>query len=122
MFFEKVELKLPKFELEFSAQLNTALQNLGMKDAFNEGTADFSKMKKQNDIYIGKVLQKAYLKIDETGAEAAAVTSVIMVTKSAGLMFREKRMVVDRPFIMMLRSSQLPKDNDVLFTAKIETL
>ena len=122
MFFEKVELKLPKFELEFSAQLNTALQNLGMKDAFNEGTADFSKMKKQNDIYIGKVLQKAYLKIDETGAEAAAVTSVIMVTKSAGPMFREKRMVVDRPFIMMLRSSQLPKDNDVLFTAKIETL
>ena len=122
MFFEKVELKLPKFELEFSAQLNTALQNLGMKDAFNEGTADFSKMKKQNDIYIGKVLQKAYLKIDETGAEAAAVTSVIMVTKSASPMFREKRMVVDRPFIMMLRSSQLPKDNDVLFTAKIETL
>jgi serpin B len=35
MFFEKVELKLPKFELEFSANLNTVLQNLGMKDAFN---------------------------------------------------------------------------------------
>ena len=122
MFIENVVLKLPKFELEFSANLNTALQNLGMKDAFSVAKADFTKMRKQNDIYVEQVLQKAYLKIDESGAEAAAVTSVIIVTKSAGLFLREKRMIVDRPFIMMLRSSQLPKDNDVLFTAKIEKL
>ena len=93
-----------------------------MKDAFSVAKADFTKMRKQNDIYVDQVLQKAYLKIDESGAEAAAVTSVIIVTKSAGPFLREKRMVVDRPFIMMLRSSQLPKDNDVLFTAKIEKL
>ena len=122
MFIENVVLKLPKFELEFSANLNTALQNLGMKDAFSVAKADFTKMRKQNDIYVDQVLQKAYLKIDESGAEAAAVTSVIIVTKSAGPFLREKIMVVDRPFIMMLRSSQLPKDNDVLFTAKIEKL
>jgi serpin B len=122
MYFEEVELKLPKFELEFSAKLNTALKNLGMKDAFNMVKADFRRMKKENDIYIDQVLQKAYLKIDETGAEAAAVTSVIMVIKSSISFKREKRMVVDRPFIMMLRSNELPKDNDVLFTAKIEKL
>ena len=118
LFPEKVDLTLPKFELEFESQLTNALQNLGMKDAFGP-EADLSGMKRERDIYISKVIQKTYLKVDENGAEAAAATAVIIKTKSIS---REKRMVVNRPFLMLLKSSALPENIDVLFTAKIEKL
>lgn len=116
LFPEKVDLTLPKFELEFESQLTDALQNLGMKDAFG-GDADLSGMKRERDIYISKVIQKTYLKVDENGAEAAAATAVIIKTKSIS---REKRMVINRPFLMFLKSSALPENTDILFAAKIE--
>ena len=116
----EVDLTLPKFELEFSSELNNALQKLGMKDAFDPGKADLTGMKKEGNIYISKVIQKTYLKIDEKGAEAAAVTAVVIKTRS--IMNKTKRMVVNRPFIMVIKSNELPKNNDILFMAKIEKL
>ena len=77
-------------------------------------------MKKEGNIYISKVIQKTYLKIEEKGAEAAAVTAVVIKTRS--IMNRTKRMVVNRPFIMVIKSNELPKNNDILFMAKIEKL
>ena len=120
MFSTKVDLSLPRFEIEFSSELNNALQNLGMKDAFKESKADFSGMRKEKDIYINNVIQKVYLKVDETGAEAAAVTSVFSMEFSMPI--QDKQMIVDRPFIMFLRSKLLPQGNDILFAAKIEKL
>ena len=116
----EVDLTLPKFELEFSSQLNNALQKLGMKEAFDPAKADLTGMKKEGNIYISKVIQKTYLKIDEKGAEAAAVTAVVIKTRS--IMNKNKRMVVNRPFIMVIKSKELPQNNDILFMAKIEKL
>ena len=48
-----------------------------MKDAFT-GNADFSIMKKEKDIYISRIIHKTYIKVDEKGTEAAAVTAVVM--------------------------------------------
>ena len=119
LFPEKVDLTLPKFELEFESQLTNALQNLGMKDAFGP-EADLSGMKRERDIYISKVIQKTYLKVDENGAEAAAVTAVVIKTRSIGN--QNKRMIVNRPFVMIIKSSELPENYDALFMAKIEKL
>ena len=116
----EVDLTLPKFELEFSSELNNALQKLGMNDAFNPGKADLTGMRKEGNIYISKVIQKTYLKVDENGAEAAAVTAVVIKTRGIGT--KTKRMIVNRPFVMVIKSSELPKNNDILFMAKIEKL
>ena len=118
---EKVELKLPKFELEFSSELNDVLQKMGMIDAFDEGKCDLTGMRDLRDIYIGKVLQKTYLKVDEKGTEAAAVTAVIVVTKSLP---RDNtiRMIVNRPFLFFLRNKKLPVNYEMIFMAKIEEL
>ena len=113
-----VELSLPKFELEFSTELNNVLQKLGMKEAFNPAKADLTGMRKEGNIYISKVIQKSYLKIDETGAEAAAVTAVVIKTRSIGE--KNKRMVVNRPFLLVIKSNKLPENYDALFMAKIE--
>ncbi len=116
----EVDLTLPKFELEFSSELNNALQKLGMNDAFNPAKADLTGMRKEGNIYISKVIQKTYLKVDENGAEAAAVTAVVIKTRGIGT--KTKRMIVNRPFVMVIKSSELPKNNDILFMAKIEKL
>ena len=118
----EVELELPKFELNYSSSLVNTLKKLGMNIPFG-GSADFSGMRKGKDIYIDKVIQKTYLKVNELGTEAAAVTAVTMVTKSIKPKTPEpKLMIVNRPFIFLLRNKKLPINNEMLFMAKIENL
>ena len=76
---QKVFLGLPKFELNFSSNLNILLRKLGMSMPFNKVTADFTGIKNRNDgnnIYIDEIIQKTFLKVDESGTEAAAVTII----------------------------------------------
>ena len=56
--YQKVDLELPKFELEYEANLNQILQNLGMFTAFT-GNADFTGIINGGGIYIDSVIHKA---------------------------------------------------------------
>ena len=69
------------------------------------------------------VLHKTFLKVNENGTEAAAVTAVIIKYTSARPV-QEKiyQMKVNRPFLFMLRSNTLPSDYDMLFMSKIESI
>ena len=122
MSIEEVRLELPKFELEFSSQLNSVLKKLGMNDAFNENIANFNGIR--NDLYIDEVIQKTYLKVDEEGTEAAAITIVDVGETSAGPEEVPKiyPMIVDRPFLFLLKNNKLPINNELLFISKIEEL
>lgn len=117
---KEVQLQLPKFELEFDSTLNEILQKMGMVQVFDQSLADLSGMRDEKDIYIGQVLQKTYLKVDEKGSEAAAVTAVVVQTKSMPL--NNNRMIINRPFLFMLRNKKLPQNYEMLFMAKIEQL
>lgn len=90
-------LLLPAFEVEFDTSLVDPLTNLGMGMAFRED-ADFSLMDRNRGkgLFISGVGHKAFFKIDESGAEAAAVTGVTM----AGSAPMEKPILsFNRPFI-----------------------
>ena len=84
------ELALPKFELEWDAELNDALAALGMGPAF-EASADFSPMS-PTDPWLETVVQKTYLRVDEAGTEAAAATGGVMVESAP------PELRIDRPF------------------------
>ena len=118
----KVNLELPKFELEFYSSLKGVLGDMGIKKAFTN-KAELTGLRKENDLKVDDVLHKTYLKVDEFGTEAAAVTAVIIKTKSA-MPHKEivYQMKVNRPFLFLLRSSKLPTDYDLLFMSKIERL
>jgi serine protease inhibitor len=98
-------IELPRFELKSTYQLNKPLQALGMKRAFQanaELTRMFSVSPSKSGgghFFISSVLQSTFWKVDEEGAEAAAVTS----THIHSLAFRRPaeepfHMIVDRAF------------------------
>ena len=106
----KIDLYLPKFEFDFSTSLADTLAGMGMTDAFDPNTADFTGMLgtgAPDPLVISDVLHKAFISLDEDGTEAAAVTAVIMEA-AAGAPSDEQplELRVDRPFLFLIRDTQ----------------
>jgi serine protease inhibitor len=94
-------LELPRFTTQAREVLNKPLIGLGMARAFSPGSAQFGGMYSPaggQNVYIGEVLQKTFLKVDEEGSEAAAVTGITMRTTAMRPGPGPFTMVVDRPF------------------------
>lgn len=101
---QDVSLVMPKFKLEYERNLNDTLKALGMDIAFAPDLADFSRMAPLENLYIGEVLHKTFVEVNEEGTEAAAVTSVgVRVTSvpPPPIPF-----TVDRPFFFAIRDNQ----------------
>jgi len=111
----EIDLSLPKFELEWEMPLNGVLQALGMNAAFNPNTADFSGIADVGNLHISEVLHKTYVKVDEEGTEAAAVTSVTVGTTSG--LPENTVMRINRPFAFIIKEN---KSGTILFMGKVE--
>ena len=116
----KVNLQLPKFELEFKEKLNDVLISLGMYDAFDENHADFTGLREEGNIFISQVIHKTYLKVFEDGCEAAAVTVIDFAENSIPRPEKIYDMKVNRPFLFLLKNYRLPTGYDLVFMSKIE--
>jgi len=110
-----VEISLPRFTIEGQANLKTHLDALGMKSAFN-GCANFSNLTKETALRVEEVVHKAYMKVDEEGTEAAAVTAVMMMRMCMPL---TTSIVVNRPFLFLLKEKSI---DQFLFIAKVEKI
>lgn len=110
---QEVNLYLPKFELDYKVPLNAMLETLGIEDAFDPQVADFGGISDMNELHISEVFHKTYVKVDEEGTEAAAVTSVTIGTTSIG---PPDMMMVDRPFMFVIRENS---SGTILFVGKI---
>ena len=121
--YSKVHIQLPKFELKMTQNMNQILKDLGMYNAFIPSVADFTKIRKEDDLFIKDVIHKTYLKVFEDGCEAAAVTAII----APGAEMPDEQeiiydMKINRPFLFLLRNSNLPDGYNLLFMSKIEKL
>lgn len=120
--YNKVNLELPKFEITYTKSLKEVLKNMGVKLAF-EVKADFSNIRSQNDLMIDEIIHKTYLKVNEEGTEAAAVTMISMKLTSMAPQFEMiYYMIVNRPFLFILRNEEFPKYHDIIFISKIEEI
>ncbi len=95
---QKVSLKLPKFKVTAEADLKEMLEQMGMRDAFDERTADFSGMATREKLCISAVVHKAFIEVNEVETTAAAATGGIQRVRSGPQPFH-----ADHPFVFLIR-------------------
>ncbi|MEY4936292.1 MAG: hypothetical protein RIS64_2651 [Bacteroidota bacterium] len=104
---EQVALELPKFKMEFSVDMIPPLKNLQLITPFDELKADFNKLcemqRKRGNVFIAQITQKTCIEVTEEGTEAAAVTMIRTVSKSAKRTFIFK---MNRPFLFVIKENQ----------------
>ena len=99
----------------FSSRLDT-LYRLGVKDVFDPTVSDFTPMVADNSegYYVSKMEHDARVRIDEDGAEAAAVT--IVLAEGTSFPKDEITFTLDRPFLFVIRQN----DGIPLFVGVVE--
>lgn len=105
----QVNLHLPKFKLEESYDLKSALSSMGMSDAFDQSKADFSGMSAGRQLFLSNVFHKSFVEINEQGTEAAAGTGSEVGFRSRPLSMDFN---ADHPFLFFIRHN---KTNCILF-------
>jgi serpin B len=96
-----VHVTMPRFVFDSELRFKEVCRSLGMTDAFDPGTADFSGMfaaRVASGICIDEIYQTATISVDERGTEAAAGSAVVMV-KGLG----QKKIVLDHPFLFLIQ-------------------
>ncbi|KAF7668949.1 hypothetical protein LDENG_00267510 [Lucifuga dentata] len=111
---QKVEVYLPRFKVEQRIDLKNMLQELGIKTIFTED-ADLSAMTDGKDLYIQKAVQKAYLEVTEEGAEGAAGSGMIALTRTVVLY---PQVMADHPFFFVIRNR---RTGSILFMGRVMT-
>ena len=109
--YQDVDTKIPKFETTYDTEMSEIFKNLGMTDAFDSRSADFSRMGtaqiEGENVCINRVIHKAFIRVAEKGTQAGAATVVEMVAEGAmAIKERPKQVYLDRPFVYMIIDTQ----------------
>ncbi|KOC62891.1 Neuroserpin [Habropoda laboriosa] len=112
-FSRDVNLYLPKFKVESTIPLNSILQKMGLTDAFTT-RANFSGIADAR-LLISKVIQKAFIEVNEEGSEAAAATGLsVRPLSSFWSPPKPIEFCVNRPFLSIVKYY-----NVILFIANV---
>ncbi|KAK0076243.1 hypothetical protein PV326_010928 [Microctonus aethiopoides] len=106
----KTILCMPKFRIESNLELTPILKQMGISNMF-EDNADFSRMT-YNNVKISKIIQKAFISVDENGSEAAAATAEITLNRGY-----VRTIHVNKPFISVIVSKA---SGTPLFWARVD--
>ena len=109
----QVALTMPKFEFESDFSLGETLAAMGMPVAFS-GSADFSGMTGNRDLFIADVIHRAFVSVDEAGTEAAAATAVMMEMSAPPE--EPVEVTVNRSFIFLIRDIET---GTILFIGRV---
>ena len=105
--YEDVIVRIPKFEINNTLDLMETVNEMGLKYSVSDG------------FEISNILQKTYIKVDEEGTEASAVTMIEMANSCIVLEEPPKEFFADKPFMYMIRDSYT---NSILFMGVISNL
>ncbi|MBO4325141.1 MAG: serpin family protein [Lachnospiraceae bacterium] len=100
----EIYVKIPKFKEESTIGLNDILAGLGMKKAFTSD-AEFARLA-DIPVNISKVIQKTYIKMDEHGTEAAAVTAITIEANCYNTETIIRSVTLDHPFVYEIIDSK----------------
>jgi serpin B len=108
----EVIVSVPKFKETSRFSLAGVLKSMGMTDAFVSVVADFSGMNGKKELYISKVIHKAFVDVNEEGTEAAAATAVV----TRAIAIRPSVFRADHPFLFLIRDNS---SGSILFIGRM---
>ena len=102
--YGEVAFKVPKFKFYSNMEdLQEVLKEMGIQRVFQHDGADFGNFSAFKPLYISKVMQWAYISIDEKGCEAAAYTVEMAQGGGDGEQKVDTfEMILDRPFLFVI--------------------
>ncbi|KAJ3653288.1 hypothetical protein Zmor_012548 [Zophobas morio] len=100
---QQLIISMPKFKMESTVDLSETLKQMGLENIFSQ-EANFSGMLKtgSTELYVTQVFQKAFIDLNEWGAEAAAVSVGKMSKKAGWHQEGPVDFVVDHPALFLL--------------------
>ena len=117
-----VDLKLPRFETAFDTDdaggLIELLMGMSIRRAFDGNSAEIPNMCENGNLYISMMKQKAKIKVNEEGSEAAAVTIAAVNYTSAVADTQEPPKATfhaNRPFVYVIHEQS---SGVILFVGK----
>lgn len=115
----EVDLKLPRFETASDTDelgLVELMKKMGIKQAFDSDFAEIPNMCEDRNLYISMMRQKAKIKVNEEGAEAAAITVAGMYTNAVGPQeYPKATFHANRPFVYAISEAS---SGVILFVGK----
>ncbi len=106
----RFEANLPKFRFAYGVALDSILQIMGIKIAFQPGEADFTNMIEGGGVWLDTAFHKTFVQVDEKGTEAAAVTVI------GGVESIPPTIICNRPFVFVIWEKE---SGAVLFAGKV---
>ena len=95
----RVSLQMPKFTIDYSADVRNLLENLGMSELFNVGV--FDRMTNlDNNAHLTQFKQDTKIKVEEGGVEAVAASTASYEVRASYYNFN-----IDRPFVYAIRDN-----------------
>lgn len=111
----KVDVYLPKFQLQQAYSLKGALQSLGVRDVFSARDANLTGVSSKRPLALDEVLHKALLDVDEKGTEAVALSSgIVRHSKTPG---GEVEFKADHPFLFFIEDV---RTQTLLFVGRLQ--
>ena len=103
----KVNLSVPKFDINSTINLKAGLQEMGVTDVFSEEAANFNGITGDVPIFLTAANQSVRVQIDEEGVKAAAYIEFPGATSP---MPPEEIIdfILDRPFIFAITTESIP--------------
>ncbi|XP_058547857.1 serpin B5 [Neofelis nebulosa] len=104
----KVKLSIPKFKVEKIVDPKASLENLGLKNIFDENTSDFSGMSEAKGVALSSVVHRVCLEITEDGGDS-------MEAPGSRILQHKDEFNADHPFIYIVRHN---KTRNIIFFGK----
>jgi serpin B len=113
-----IDLEMPRLDISTSYNLIEYLKELGLKSAFSS-SAEFDNITTCKPFKFDKILHKAAIKLDETGAEAAAVTVFAGFTASFDSTTQTLSVIANHPYLFVIREVST---NTIVFIGAINQM
>ena len=114
---KKIDLTMPKFNFleKNKIHLENMLKKIGIISIFDSYSSDLTKIyENSNNIGINEIFQTNLIEIDENGKD----DNLFSILKNEPLV-NPKNMLINRPFLFIIKNNKSEKGKDIVLMAKI---